>query len=116
MIKATPEQCALLCTHITRALEEQDDPEVALAAARRLDAGEFRILSEWGYDESGEIDVYSCRYRVEIHVIGDEWVPLTRVHWTALGVSMDQVLGEAAAVRQQHEEGTYPGGPNDPAT
>jgi hypothetical protein len=109
---ATPEQRALLREHIFDALHHQDDQRVARAAARQLDRGEWRVVSQFDYVD-GEPEVYSLRYVVELRVL-DEWEPLTRVHWTALGLTMDQVLYEHQQVLRQREDGTFPGGPNDP--
>ncbi len=110
-LSATPEQYDRLFGYIVDALHRQR-PQVAQVAAQLLDRGAFRVVSSYA-QEHGEVVVSSLCYDVELEVGPDEWVPLIRVHWSALGLNPEQVLYEHEQAEQQLRDGTYPGGPFD---
>jgi hypothetical protein len=101
---ATPEQLTAMKEYMVHALNDQGDYETALYLATRLDEGKFRVLSKFDLDDDDEVDAFSLAYQVEV-LVADGWAPLCSIHWTRLGLSMDDVLVELASIKAQHEMG-----------
>ena len=105
----------LLRAHIVDALHRQKDYETAKVLAQHLDKGEWRGIAEFKLDDDDRIDPDSLVYRIDIRDDADTWVPLCYVPWRRLGLEWADVLFELKSLQRQHAEGTYPGGPQDPA-
>ncbi len=95
----------LLHQAIYDALMAQEDREVALAAAQRLDDGRFRIMTSFNGMADGAVDPASLYYCVEIEDADGEFVPLCRVHWTRLGLTARQVIDEYRVTMLQNGVG-----------
>ncbi len=89
----------LLREHIVAALERQD-PAVALAAARCLDAGQFRVMTR--VDKDDALTGESLVYVVELEVEPDRFVTLATVHWSRLGLTEQDRADELAVIRAQN--------------
>jgi hypothetical protein len=103
----------LLRAYIKHALEGQKDEWTALHIARKLDAGDWRIISTFLPDLDGQPDPETLAYRVEVQC-SDGWAELCTIAWQLLCLEWADVMLEVDTTRQQHAEGTYPGGPMDP--
>jgi hypothetical protein len=103
----------LLRRFILDALHEQPTEQIALAIADQLEAGEYRVVSEFGLDRHDQLDPASLTARVDVWML-DGWATLCWVHWTQLGLEWADVMAEVENVYRQQEEGTYPDGPKDP--
>ncbi len=95
----------LLHQAISDALNAQEDLEVALAAAHRLDDGRFRVMTSFNVKGDGTIDPASLYYCVEIEDVDGEFIPLCRVHWTRLGLTAQQVIEECRMTMLQNGVG-----------
>jgi hypothetical protein len=79
---------------------EEGDPIRAAYLSGLCDAGHYRILSWFDFDDAGEPDPYTLRIVSEVRV-AREWKPLSITHWSALGLDEDDVLrAHADAIAQ----------------
>ena len=103
----------LLRVYAQEALLGQD-PRKQPAMARLLqDPKTRRIVSEFDADDDGRPIPDSLAYRLDL-LASDGWATLCTIDWRMLGLEWADVLFEVKATLRQHEEGTHPGGPNDP--
>lgn len=89
----------LLREHVYEALKKQD-PAVALAVARCLDAGQVRIMTRCDKDDTftGE----SLVYLVELEPTPGRFVGLCAIHWSRLGLTEQDRDDELAVIRAEH--------------
>ncbi len=90
----------LLREHIVAALYGQESYDVAAAAARCLDAGQFRIMSRVDKDDAVIGD--SLEYVVEIEAEPGRFVTLATVHWSRLALTEQDRANELACIRAQN--------------
>jgi hypothetical protein len=103
----------LLREYIDRAILAQKDYRTALGIAQLLDTGKFDIIANFELDADGRPDPTTLSYRVDV-LTADGWATLCSVDWKQVGLEMADVYFELRNTLRQHEEGTHPGGPNDP--
>jgi hypothetical protein len=103
----------LLRAYAQEALLAQD-PRKQPAMARLLQNPKTRrIVAEFDADDDGQPVPDSLSYRLDL-LARDGWATLCTIHWSRLGLEWADVLFEVKSTLRQHEEGTQPGGPNDP--
>jgi len=102
----------LLRHYIREAILRQTDRLAALAIARKVEVGDYRVIGTFALDRYDCVDPASMTFRVEVQAL-DGWAELCSVHWTLLGLEWADMMAEVDNVYRQHAEGTYPGGPMD---
>lgn len=76
-------------------MADAGDPIGAAYVAGLCDAGRFRVLSWFDYDDAGEPAPYTLTLLVDVRV-GDKWRPLCAARWSELGFDEDDVLATVA--------------------
>ncbi len=77
-------------------------PAIATAVAEQLDSGRWRVMTRDHVDSTGQPDVETLFFRVEVEWYGGTWVELCEARWTALGVSPESAAEEARAATWQN--------------
>jgi hypothetical protein len=103
----------LLKAFIDRALLELKDKPTALRIARLLDEGKYDIISHFDVTDDDRPIADTLTYSVDVEAPEGWWRTCT-VHWSLLGLEWVDVQFELRNTLRQREDGTYPGGPNDP--
>jgi hypothetical protein len=103
----------LLLAYVSEALAAQDPRK--RQAMERLAANPTtrRIVAEFAAGDDGRPVPDSLAYRLDLRAV-DGWATLCTIDWRMLGLEWADVLFEVRSTLRQHEEGTYPGGPQDP--
>jgi hypothetical protein len=102
--------------YIVDAIYAQEKAHVRYAAAICMDdPARHRIRSVWDLSADGtKVDMNSLSYVVEV-LVRDGWATLCTIHWTNLGLEWADVQDEFEQNLRQWQDGTHPGGPNDPS-
>jgi hypothetical protein len=103
----------LLRAFIDQALRNLPDKATALYIARLLDKGRYDIVSHFDLTDDDRPIADTLTYSVDVQG-AEGWWRLCTVGWRLLGLEWADVQYELRNTLRQHEEGTYPGGPNDP--
>jgi len=105
----------LLRDYIERSILGQPTRKAAAAAVAALDTpGRWRVITRWDLNPEGDaVDMNSLAYEVQVRP-RDRWKLLCRVDWHLLGLEWADVQHEYERNLAAWEDGSYPGGPNDP--
>lgn len=103
----------LLLAYVSEALAGQDPRKRPAMERLAANPKTRRFVSEFDADDDGRPIPDSLRYRVDL-LAADGWATLCTIDWRILGLEWADVLYEVNSTLRQHEEGTYPGGPQDP--
>ena len=87
-----------------RQVHDEEGEDVALALARRMDRGQWRLMTQVDVDSDGQPDVDTLWFRVDLQ-FGERWVELVAARWTALGVPPEGAREEARMTALQHGYG-----------
>lgn len=100
---ATQDQWDALRAYVDDAIEKLN-AEVRPTVRALIEEGKYRIASMFDLGADGEMDAYSLSYRFDV-LVADGWGSIAKVHWTRLGMTMDDVLREVANLKAQQDMG-----------
>jgi hypothetical protein len=102
----------LLRAYAERALAAQEPRKQPAMARLVANPNTRRIIAEFEADDDGRPIPDSLAYRLDL-LAADGWATLCTIDWRMLGLEWADVQFELRNILRQHEEGTYPGGPQD---